>query len=484
MFKKIITLCVIASILTPLTWSNDSENSLLREEVKLLKQKLAELERRLTAQEEQAVETDRIVSTLPADIKKEIDLNPLEKKDRMAFLEGFGAIKDNYDFVSISGNIDVLGYYSDHNTVRGGAVGAASTAREDTSDIIIDQVRLNFDIDVSENVKAFIGLQFEDYQAATQAPIAGGGGAADTDTAGDTLNIDEAYITLGADSGIYAILGKQYMPFGNINESGNFINDTLTRQMYETRDTGAVLGLKNDNMDFSVFAFNGQLEEERSSGAAGSGDNKIDTWGASLSFGTDGEDQNMKFGLSYINNILQAQNTAAAGLDTASATRFPGGTYADDDNGAVNLYTVLSMGPIWLSAEYVTAINDLELDTTDGNGLTRELGVNGDTDVQPSAYTFELGLTCPVAEKEYTVAVKYEANHDFDDFLTPLAGAAGADGGIKDIWGVGVSTNIYENATLTLNYENWTYTDTIPSAVGVGGGGHANVFLAEVSIGF
>ncbi len=483
MFKKIITLCIIASIVTPITWSNDSENSLLREEVKLLKQKLSELEQRLTAQETKAVETDRIVSTLPADIKKEINFDALEKKDRMAFLEGFGAIKDNYDFVSISGNIDVVGFYSDQNTVSAGQTAPGSGigfAREDTSDIIIDQVRLNFDIDVSENVKAFIGLQFEDYQTAGNFNFgAGGAGGADTETDND-LQIDEAYISIGGDNGMYTILGKQYMPFGNVTDYGNFINDTLTRQLYETRDTGAVVGMKNENMDFSVFAFNGPTEETRINGSTT--DNQLDAWGASLAFTSNDEDQNMKFGISYLNNIYQAQNSLGLSLPTSAAVAavavgapLPPSTYNDDDNGALNLYSVITLGPLTLNAEWVTAINDLDrnLDGMIGTGTNgNELGLNGDTDVKPQAYTVELSMKCPMADKEYTFAVKYEASNDFEDFNGTS---------IQDIFGVGISSNIYENTRLTLNYENWDYVDIVS---GTGGGGHANVFLAELSISF
>ncbi len=472
MVKKIFTLCLIVSIITPVTWSNDSENSLLREEVKLLKQKLSELENRLQAQEEKAVETDRIVSTLPADIRKNTDFDALENKERMAFLEGFSAIKDNYDFVSISGNIDIVGFFSDIDT-------HPKANKEDTSDIIMDELRLNLDIDIAESVSGFIGLQYEDYRNSSFA----GPGGADTDQKEDTLYVDEAYVFIGGDRGIYSILGKQYMPFGNINEFGNFINDTLTRQLYETRDTGAVLGMKSDMVDFSLFVFNGQNDKVRGAAKGGGAvDNKIDTWGASLSIETDNEDRNMRFGISYINNIYQAQNTdSVAGLDAGA--RFPD-NYSDDDNGAINLYSVLSMGPVWFSAEYVGAINDLDRNP---NGLTGEdIGFKNDTDVKPQAYTLELGLTCPVAEREYVVAVKYEANIDLDDFSSESVSDSRvlADGGIHDIWGLSLSTNLYENTMLTLNWEYQTFADTVPSAWGLDGGGHANIFLAELSIDF
>jgi hypothetical protein len=467
MLKKYITLSVILAIFAPLSWASDSKNSLLHEEVLLLKQRLVELEQRLEGKEVKTNETNDVLSGVPKPNSR-IDFQELEQSEKSRFWDSFSALKDDYEFVSISGNIDVLGYHSDQNTHPPAAAAGGPPVREDTSDMIVDQLRLNFDIDVSENFKAFVGLQFETDLAA----VGPGGGSTDTEVDGN-LQVDVIYVTISSgDSGLYAVLGKQYMPFGNVTEYGNFISDTLTRQMYETRDTGAVLGLKNNNMDFSLFTFNGQFEQLRESGATA--DNKLDTWGVSLVLGSDNEDQNYKLGISYINNIYQAQNTTAvAGLGAALATNPPFLGYADSGNGGINVYSVLTRGPLWISAEWVTAVNKLERDQN-GTKHSKELGLNNDTNLRPQAYTFELGLTYPIADREYVLAAKYEASNDLEDFGVGFQP-------VQDIWGIGVSSNIYENTRVTLNYENWDYVDIVS---GSGGGGHANVFLAELSVSF
>ncbi len=451
--KKLFVVLIATILVNPGLFANNSESQSLKDEIQLLKQKLMELEQRMQVQ---ADETDRLkVSnvTLTENQAMAIDAAAAVETDRRMYLNRLGALQEINDRVSIGGNIDILGYSSDFNRRD---TNPAAARNEDTSDVILDQVRLELGIDVSENVSATIALLYEDYQPGAGTNI--GGGAVDTERDGD-LQVDEAYITLNNDRGCYLIAGRQYFDFTNVGEAGNFINDSLVRQFGETRDSGITIGHKTDTMDFNVFAFNGWREETQNRGGT---DNKIDTWGASLSLDGGDEEMSYNFGASYISNLFQAQNTAAvAGFDGALGGA--GNPYTDSDvNDAYSIHGVLSMGSIWLSAEYVAALDDI-------NG--------GAKDREPSATTIELAMACPMNDHEYTVALKWETNNDQDtlDNTTLI-------NNLEEVWGVGISSNIYENTKLTLNYENQSFggRNTLAAA----STGHANLYMAELSISF
>lgn len=456
-----IPFAIIVSVLS--VEAADLEKEIMREEIRLLKEQLNGLEHRLEGQSDQrkSLEATTVEDTrekagrldpnnrIPTDDRSKIDADLGAAFDR---LTSFPVIRQAYDRLTITGNVDILYYNSDFDTRSGGS--------EDTSDFVVDQVRLGLDLEIYDYVKGFVALQFEDYQTGSLAPF--GGGVADTEGDGD-LQVDEAYIIIGDweyDEGLYGIFGKQYFPFGNVNESGNFINDTLTRQLYETRDTGLTVGHKYAGLDVSFFAFNGQAEEVKTGGSL---DNKVDTWGSSIAYAMEEEGMTVNIGFSYISNILQAQNTAAlAGLDFNG----PIGLHVDNDSQAYNVYGVVGIGPVWLSAEYVSTFNDL--DSRDVPGTPFTANPEG-SDVKPQALTVEGAFSFEMDEHEVILAAKYETNNDQEDFGNPF----------EEIWGVGVGSDIFENTTLTLNYENWNLENGSGNI-----GGHANVYLAELSIEF
>ncbi len=459
-----------------------SENGSLKEEIRFLRSQILQLEDRLDSHGDKTGKSDRIIESIPSSLTGSINKD-FYSNDNIGRMESFPVLKRYYDVIDIDGNVDIVGYYSDQNTVPGGSTAPGVKAvREDTSDIVIDQVRINFAYNITEYVDAFIGLQYEDYRTGNLAPIGSGGGVSDTDTSGDSLNVDEAYVSLKNRWGIYAKLGKQYMPFGNVEEYGNFINDSRARFFYETRETGGIFGIERRHMDFNIFTFNGQAEQVRHGGAGfgGSADNKLETWGSSLSYNILNDDMNLKVGVSYLNNLFQAQNTdAGAGIGSLNLPN----TYKENDNGAINIYIVSSKGPFWMSAEYVSSLNNLDRDQDPfALGIVpagdNEIGINGDTNIRPYAYTVEIGLTYPICDRDYTLSLKYEATNDLEDFPAAIGSV---NFPVQDIWGVGLATDLYPNTQLTLNYENWDYVDIVS---GPGGGGHANIYMTELSIKF
>lgn len=449
-FTKLLSTALLVSATA---FAGDAPDVSVATEVQQLKLRLQELEQRLADREAATQVSTESASAVTVASQESVRVN----EDSARELRGFALLKDALSEVSIGGNVDVVGYYSDHNTNQIGV-------NEDTSEVFIDQVRLNVQVDVNDYVKGFVGLQFEDYQRGSYALHAGGTNL-NTEDDGD-VQVDEAHITISGEEGLYTIAGKQYFAFGNVADYGNFINDTLARQLYETRDTGVAVGYKAVGLDFSAFAFNGALEEARTRGW----DNKIDTWGGAASYSTGDEERSFKLGVSYIDNILQAQNsTARAGLDVLNTIVFPA-LVRDGDSAGINGYIVASMGPLWLSGEYVAAINDVDRRDTP----PYPLGGTGKSDQRPEAYTVEAAFTTPLADRDYTLAVKWEENNDQDQW----------GNAVQNIWGVGASTELFENTKLTLNWENWQFEERVGVGAGAAFGGRADVYLAEVSVKF
>jgi hypothetical protein len=440
--NRFLTLFIVATLAAPAVFANGA--GAMKEEIQSLRQQLQLLEQRLDAQsqqiEAQEMKTDRLTTI---------------EEESLSYLQSLTQLKDLTDRITISGNLDILAQHTENDRVGGAA---ADDTNE--SDILIDQARLNLDVDVCENVQAYISLQYEDYDSGTYA--GSGTTGSDTESALDDLHVDEAYITWAfsetfapGETAMYLKAGQQFFPFGNVDDFGNFINDTLARQLYETRDTGALVGLTMDQFAASVFVFNGE-DDETIDGSAFL-DNQLETFGASLSYTHNEEDMGLKLGVSYLSNLYQAQNSTG-GLGV--------GNY-DDALPAVNLYGVLSMGQFSLSAEWVGAIDDADADDDPQGG-----------GAEPEALSIEATIEVNIADRDITLAGKWEQNHDVDDFST-------ASAPVETVYGLSAGTDICENTRLTLNYEYQEASDdtAFDAAAGVQGG-HAHWYGLELSVYF
>ena len=302
------------------------------------------------------------------------------EEETMTYLESLGALKELSDRVELSGNVDVI-YSSTDDDANG-----------DSNDVFVDQVYLGLAIDVSDNVSAYVSLQNEN-------------------TAGDfndldTIGVYEASVTVGLSDNMSLTAGKQHFNFINDAEYGNFIADTLVRQMAECRDTGLALSLSNDAISGGVFALNGNMDE------AGD-DDEVNTYGVHASIGGDQEDLSWTLGAGYISNVADANN---------------GGNPAQDGtNGDLSAYSLngsVTVGSISVLAELVQA-DDNAADTA-----------------EESATSIEASMALPMGEGDWTIAAKIEEADDGDN------------DDLEDNIGIGLSSEIYENANLTINWES------------------------------
>ncbi|RLC24059.1 MAG: hypothetical protein DRH21_06080 [Deltaproteobacteria bacterium] len=241
----------------------------------------------------------------------------------------------------------------------------------DTSDLVLATVEIGFDVDIAKHVKASLFFLYEE-----------------DDT---PFDVDQGIITIdGADvAPLYVDLGKMYIPFG-VFES-HFIRDPLTLELGETNESAVVGGFRNDLLELSVGAFNGDIDETGE-------ENHIDNYLASACFTlpeTTVPDLNLTAGISGISNIADSD----ALQEEATAT-------IKNHIGGFNTFIIASiLDKYFFNAEYLGAIDDFK---------AGELSFDGGKSHRPEAWTIE--LACGVTDS-LNLAVCYEGSNDCGDFL-------------------------------------------------------------------
>ena len=358
MNKVLALIFAVALAIPTLNAANEVDAEALQNYIQALEQRLEQLEAQTGVIQERQVQIE---------------------EETMTYLESLGALKELSDRVELSGNVDVIYSSSDDD------------AAGDSNDVFVDQVYLGLAIDVSDNVSAYVSLQ-------------------DEDTAGDgndgQIGVYEASVTIGLSDGLSLTAGQQHFNFINDAEYGNFIADTLVRQMAECRDTGLALSLSNDAISGGVFALNGSNDE------AGD-DDEVNTYGVHASIGGDQEDLSWTLGAAYISNVQDADN-GGNGINDAGA----------GDISAYSLNASVTAGSLTVLAEMVQA-DDNDADTA-----------------EESATSIEASMALPMGEGDWTISAKLEEADD------------GGANDVEDNVGIGLSSEIYENANLTINWES------------------------------
>ena len=357
MNRVLALIFAVALAIPTLNAANDVDAEALQNYIQALEQRLEQLEAQTGVIQERQVQIE---------------------EETMTYLESLGALKELSDRVELSGNVDVIYSSSDDD------------AAGDSNDVFVDQVYLGLAIDVSDNVSAYVSLQ-------------------DEDTAGDgndgQIGVYEASVTIGLSDGLSLTAGQQHFNFINDAEYGNFIADTLVRQMAECRDTGLALNLSNDAISGGVFALNGSEDE------AGD-DDEVNTYGVHASIGGDQEDLSWTLGAAYISNVADANNGGNGIVD------------AGGDVSAYSLNASVTAGSLTVLAEMVQA-DDNDADTA-----------------EESATSIEASMALPMGEGDWTISAKIEEADD------------GGANDVEDNVGIGLSSEIYENANLTINWES------------------------------
>jgi hypothetical protein len=293
---------------------------------------------------------------------------------------------------------------------------AAKVGDASESDITLATVELTLDAVVVDGITGHLGLLWEQ-----------------DDT--EENNLDEGFIAFGSTESVpfYAMVGKMYLPFGNFESA--FISDPLTLEMAEINESAVLAGYGNDWLDLNAGAFNGDLEE-------GAGDNTIDDAFASISFTpVDG----VVFGAYWLSDLLETGGFEDFATDLGAAYESIGGA---------GVFLNAQMGPVALSAEYVTALEKL---APAAGGLL------------PATYNVEVSM--PIIEK-LSAGIKFEGSNDF---YSDFTGGGAPDGKFAE-WQTGFVVSYELNKHMTLSGE-YLHAD------GLDGGGSGDRATVQMAMG-
>jgi len=323
-----------------------------------------------------------------ADMRQEMEFSS-QAGDKKAYETKLAGLLGNWaDKIHPGACIEVEASYEDYNFHD------PSKRDTDTSELVLATVEIGFDVDIAKHVKASLFFLYEE-------------DATDFD-------VDQGIITIdGADVvPLYVDLGKMYIPFGMFES--HFIRDPLTLELGETNESAAVGGFRNDLLELSVGAFNGDIDETGE-------ENHINNYLASACFTlpeTTVPDLNLTAGISWVSNIADSD----ALQEEATAT-------IKNHIGGFNTFIIASLlDRFFFNAEYLGAIDDFK---------AGELSFDGGKSYRPEAWTIEFayGVT-----DSLNLAVCYEGSNDCGDFLPE-----------KQFGGV-VSYDLFKHTSVALEY--------------------------------
>ena len=387
--KVILCLLVCGSLFSFPAFAEEMSNYQLMEELKALKNKTRMLEEQLNRQEKiSKQEMSQEASTgiegqgLPERVRRIEE--KMEQKQK-------GLLAKWADKITLSGLIEAEACYEDYD------YDDPTTDDEDSSDITLATVELGVDVDIIKHVKGHVLFLWEE-----------------DDT--EPVDVDEGFITLDGEDVVplYLNVGKLYVPFGNFES--HFISDPLTLELGETRESALTVGYVNEWMDFSVSAFNGDIDETGE-------DNHIESYVANASFSVPQElisNFGIAGGVSYISNIGDSDNLQDEIVPPDGIKDYVGGFNA--------FLSISFMDKLSLECEYLGALDEFE---------AGELLFDDGKEFQPETWNFELAYA---ATDRLEVAVKYEGGDDLGDFLP------------EDQYGAAVSYGLFENTSLSLEY--------------------------------
>jgi len=393
LIKGMLCLLVCGSLFSFPAFAEEMSNYQLMEELKALKNKTRMLEDQLNRQEKMSKQ--EISKEVPTGLEAQGLPERVRRIEEKMEQKQEGLLAKWADKITLSGLIEGEACYEDYD------YDDPATDDEDSSDITLATVELAVDVDLVKHVKGHVLFLWEEDET-------------------EPVDVDEGYITLDGEDVVplYLNVGKLYVPFGNFES--HFISDPLTLELGETRESALTVGCKNEWMDVSVSAFNGDIDEVGE-------DNHIETYVASASFSVPeklSSNFGIRAGVSYISNIADTDGLGDEITEDAGGNKY----IKDYVEGLSAFLSISFMDKLFLECEYLGALDEFE---------AGELSFDNGKEIQPETWNIELAYA---ATDRLEVAVKYEGGDDLGDVLP------------EDQYGAAVSYSLFENTSLSLEY--------------------------------
>lgn len=248
--------------------------------------------------------------------------------------------------------------------------------------------------------------------------------------AGNTLKVDETFITLGNLNvfPFYVKVGQMYLPFGKYETL--FVSDPVTYNMAHTMRSLGQLGLEAGGAYGSVYAYNGDTQ-------TGSR-NIIDHYGATLGFAKESDNLSFEVGVDYLSDFGDLSGPSGVMKSVGTTNNWANYSYV---NGLVG-HTQVKLGPVTFNGEYMTALDEFQFQYLSFGRSTPLQGA------KPKAWYTELGYIMKIGDRDTTVVLSYQAT---DEAL--------AMGLPKQRYLAGITMEVIDNTSLSLEYKRETKYD-------------------------
>lgn len=310
-----------------------------------------------------------------------------EQKAKESAEEGSDLIGNIGKYISLHGSVDAdIDFYRDF-------------AHNNSSDINIDAVELEFEAKLSEWARAVALLKYEDGE--------------------DNIFLDEGYIVLGGTESFPAFfkLGKYVTPFGDYTT--HMVDDPFTQTLGEINDGAATIGFSKNGFTGTVFAYNGVDEHDD--------EHEINGVGAALRYDREEEDGlNFSAGLGLVSNLA-----TAGGIKDVLPRDADDKAVMTDTVAGLNVHGSIGYAGFSALAEYTTALDNFE---------AADLEYRGDG-AQPAALNTELAYGTEIAGLDTEFALGFQKTWEALALEVP-----------EFRYSAAVALGIFEGTTLTLEY--------------------------------
>jgi len=345
---------------------------------------------------------------LKAEIKKEI-------KEELKAEEG--PLAGIQDHIKLSGLIEVGAVWQDIEYE-----GATPTDPEDETDLCLTTVELTVEAEINKWVNVAATFLYEDPTF-------------DEET---SVDIDVATVTIGntEEYPLYCTAGKMYVPFGALLThfpDDPLLDAPLTLLLGETLEKAFLVGVEHQGFSVSAYAFNGDVDEFGE-------DNNIEGYGLDANYSVeDLQGVELLVGGSYISNLMESDILEERVEDIITHYGLPlDNTGLKDYVDGVAGYVHVGFEGFFVDGEYMTALDELELETT--------AGVH-DTDAEPSVWNIEVGYNYDWG-KNLEIVLKYAGSDEGELIGLP-----------EERYGICLNQELYKDVIASLGYLYDDYED-------------------------
>lgn len=341
--------------------SIDARTKALEAEVKNLKGKVADLNKQ-QEQSKSSSSWNNLYAYGPAIVTTPIIGEP----DYVGYDLYINMPSINEDMALLQFNQKLANHYAENNIdlpsrpvlalsgeIEGQVLNSSSFNDSSRSDVNLSVVALEAVANINKWITGVIKVEYSDKPPATGARVSN-----------SDLKVKRGYVTVGNlnECPVYMTIGQMYVPFGVYN--GWSISDPLTKTLGRTQERAVVLGFNKSGAYGSLYAFEGDSYT--------GGGNSINSWGANLGYKFVENKWSLDVGAGYIANIADSLGMQDTGFSSNGTNR----TFVGFKNheklvkqvAAADAHLLFMYDPVWIAAEYITALNDFDKKDLTFNG--------------------------------------------------------------------------------------------------------------------